>query len=103
MGNRPVSARAYRISDRRSSRDPAREIQAREPVLILAHHPTLLRIGETLLVARGVTAISRLSPSWSGGDGRVTGPLDDPSVSRTPFTVRRLGRDGVEIATPVST
>jgi len=32
-------------------------------MLLLAHHPVLHRIGETLLVARGVIEISRLSPS----------------------------------------
>jgi len=54
-------------------------------------------------VARGVieiSEISRLSPSWTGRDGRVTGPLDDRFVIRMPFTVRRFGREGIEIANP---
>jgi hypothetical protein len=34
----------------------------REPVIVLAHHPVLARIGETLPLGR-VTELSRLAPS----------------------------------------
>jgi two-component system nitrogen regulation response regulator GlnG len=68
-----------------------------DPVIVLAHHPVLARVGEVLPLGR-VTEVSRLAPSLVGEDGRDTGPIDDPFVSRQPFAVRRLGDGGVEIA-----
>jgi two-component system nitrogen regulation response regulator GlnG len=126
MGNRRVPVQAYRISARAGvrnflqcaaclpavanrpqflgstlePRDPAQPIPLREPILILAHHPMLARVGEMLAVARGVMEISRLSPSWIDREGHATGPLDDPFVSRRPFMLRRLGREVIELVNP---
>jgi two-component system, NtrC family, nitrogen regulation response regulator GlnG len=73
----------------------------REPVLVLAHHATLARIGETITLGRGTTEISRLAPSLGAADGRDAGPLDDPFVSRQPIAVRRLDGGAIEIANPL--
>jgi two-component system nitrogen regulation response regulator GlnG len=97
----PVAHRPQFLGSTLKPRGPTpgdREAAARAPVLVLAHHPTLARIGESLTLDRGVTAISRLSPSLRGEDGHTTGPLDDPFVSRTPISVRRLRDDAIEIA-----
>jgi two-component system nitrogen regulation response regulator GlnG len=72
----------------------------REPVLVLAYHPTLARIGETIALGRGATEISRLAPSLVADDGRDAGPLDDPFVSRQPLVVRRSGDGAIEIEHP---
>ena len=69
----------------------------RDPLLVLAHHPALSRVGEVMALGR-VTEISRLAPSLVGADGRDAGPIDDPFVSRQPIELRRLGDGGVEIA-----
>ena len=93
MANRPQF-----LGSTLEPRDPSGEASTRAPMLVLAHHPMLARIGETLALDRGVTEISRLAPALCGDDGRATGPLDDPFVSRTPIAVRRLGREVIEIA-----
>jgi len=69
-------------------------------VLVLAYHPTLARIGETIPLGRGTTEISRLAPSLCAEDGRDAGPLDDPFVSRRPIAVRRLDGGAFEIENP---
>jgi two-component system nitrogen regulation response regulator GlnG len=61
------------------------------PVVMLAHHPALVRVGATLALPRQPLALSRTGPAFSDGL-----PIDDPFVSRSPFTIRRAG-DGVVI------
>jgi two-component system nitrogen regulation response regulator GlnG len=72
----------------------------RDPVIVLAHHPMLARVGETLALGRGITEISRLAPAFAGDDGHDGGPIDDPFVSRQPIAVRRLGDGAIEVASP---
>jgi two-component system, NtrC family, nitrogen regulation response regulator GlnG len=74
-------------------------VPSRQPMVVLAHHAVLARVGESLALGR-VTEISRLAPSLVGEDGRDAGPIDDPFVSRQPIAVRRLDDGGVEIANP---
>src|ERR1043165_10238255 len=50
----------------------------------------LARVGELVPLRGGVIEISRLVPSLTDGDGRDTGPIDDPFVSRQPISLRRL-------------
>ena len=71
----------------------------REPVIVLVHHASLTRVGEVLPVGR-ITEISRLGPSLIGADGRDTGPIDDPFVSRRPISLRQLSGGGFELANP---
>ncbi len=80
-----------------STRRPS-ELAGGDPLLVLAYHPTLARIGETLALGRGVTEISRLAPSLVDDAGRETGPLGDPFVSRQPIAVRRTDGGAIEIA-----
>ena len=96
----PVANRPQFLDSTRKPGDPVREAlsREREPVIVLAHHPMLSRVGEVLPLARGVTEISRLSPPLTDADGCATGPLDDPFVSRTPIMVRRLGHALIEIS-----
>jgi len=72
-----------------------------EPVVVLAYHPTLARVGEWAPLRSRVTEVSRLAPSLHGLDGCATGPIDDPFVSRQPIELTRLpGNAGVEIVNP---
>jgi len=64
-----------------------------EPVLVLAHHPALRRVGELLPVDRA-TRVARLVGELD------TGPLDDPYISRQPIEVRRAGPGAFELANP---
>ena len=80
------------VDTTRKQRASAHEEPQREPVLVIAHHPQLARVGEHLVVD-AITELSRLAPAFP------TGPLDDPFVSRQPITLRRV-RAGIEIANP---
>jgi len=80
------------VNTTRKQRDAGQDDPPREPVLVIAHHPQLARVGEQV-VLDAVTELSRLAPAFS------TGPLDDPFVSRQPITLRRV-RAGIEIANP---
>jgi two-component system, NtrC family, nitrogen regulation response regulator GlnG len=64
-----------------------------EPVLVLAHHPALRRVGELLPVDRA-TRVARLLGELDSG------PLDDPYLSRQAIEVRRAGPGRFEIANP---
>ena len=86
-----------------STREPGAHTgddRPRDPVIVLAHHPMLARVGETLALGRGVTEISRLAPSFVGDDGHASGPIDDPFVSRQPIALRRLADGAIEVASP---
>jgi two-component system nitrogen regulation response regulator GlnG len=67
------------------------------PTLVLAHHPMLARVGETFPLGHVPSGtpieVARLTPVFTGSDGRPAGPLDDPFVSRKPLRV--TWRDGV--------
>ncbi len=65
--------------------------EPRVPVLVIAHHPTLSRVGDSLAISDRVE-LARLSPGF-GGDRPA--PLDDPFVSRKPIVVRRDGNEVV--------
>jgi len=95
VGNRPRF-----VESTLEKRSHAADAPAREPVLVLAYHPTLARVGETISLRRGVTEISRLTPVLVGPDGRDTGPLDDPFVSRQAIRVRVLDGGAVELSHP---
>lgn len=86
-----------------TTQQPAREepglrglAARRRPVLVLAYHARLARIGERIPLAERETGISRLAPELVGAGGEEVGPLDDPFISRQPFVLRRLDR-GIEI------
>src|SRR5262245_44583822 len=64
-----------------------------EPVLVLAYHPALRRVGELLPLDRA-TRISRLVGELD------TGPLDDPYISRQAIELRRAGAGAFEISNP---
>ena len=71
----------------------------RRVLLTLAVHPSLRRIGERVELvglARGVE-LSRRSPELRTTDGRVTGPLLDPYISRSPLMLRASEAGGVVI------
>ncbi|MBK7534848.1 MAG: sigma-54-dependent Fis family transcriptional regulator [Myxococcales bacterium] len=71
-----------------------------EPVLVLAWHAQLARVGERLDLDARLTEVSRLAPSWRTADGAEAGPLDDPFVSRTPFELWRLPSGMMEVGNP---
>jgi two-component system nitrogen regulation response regulator GlnG len=58
--------------------------------LTIAFHPTLRRVGERAdLVADGDgIALSRRTPEFHAPDGRLTGPLGDSYLSRSPVVLR---------------
>jgi two-component system nitrogen regulation response regulator GlnG len=64
---------------------------AREPVLVIAHHPNLARVGESLAIVDRVE-LSRLGPAFGTSiDDRAPSPLDDPFISRKPIAIHRDG------------
>ena len=65
-----------------------------EPVLVLAHHPALRRVGELLPLLDRVTQVARLVGELD------TGPLDDPFISRQPIELRRTAPHTFTIANP---
>ena len=71
-----------------------------EPVLILAAHPQLSRVGDHLPLEARLTEVSRLAPAWRGADGAETAPLDDPFLSRTPLELWRRPGGALEVANP---
>jgi two-component system nitrogen regulation response regulator GlnG len=93
----PVGNRPRFVETTRKPQVHAADAPPRALVLVLAHHPTLARVGELIPLRHGVTAISRLAPVLVGSDGRDTGPLDDPFVSRRAIRIRRLDGDQVEL------
>jgi two-component system, NtrC family, nitrogen regulation response regulator GlnG len=72
---------------------PARGASA-EPVLVLAHHPALRRVGELLSLRDRVTQVARLVGELD------TGPLDDPFISRQPIELHRTAASTFTIANP---
>jgi two-component system nitrogen regulation response regulator GlnG len=65
--------------------------EPRIPVLVIAHHPTLARVGDSLAI-HDRALVARLAPAFGGTD-RDPAPLDDPFVSRKAIVVRREGDD----------
>ena len=59
--------------------------------LTIALHPDLRRIGETAVLSHWGEAarlhLSRLEPDFFSSQGRCTGPLADPYISRSPLVV----------------
>jgi len=81
-------------SELRTLRAPPATTTPPPPVrwmLTIAMHPQLRRIGERVVVpdagAPGVFSVSRLSPEFRTTDGRTTGALADPFVSRSPLEI----------------
>jgi len=68
----------------------------RDPLLVLAYHPMLARVGETIALSR-VTELSRLAPSLMTASGDDAGPLDDPFVSRQPIRLVRRDDGAVDV------
>jgi len=66
--------------------------------LTIAFHPTLRRVGERAeLVADGDgIALSRRAPEFHAPDGRLTGPLADSYLSRSPVVLRPC-EDGIVV------
>jgi predicted ATP-dependent protease len=95
MPNRPRFVETTR--DQASAMGVARH---REPVLFVAFHPNLRRVGEWTRLDARITEVSRLRPPLRDASGEDTGPLDDPFLRRHPFELRRLPRGGVEIENP---
>jgi len=93
----PVGNRPRFVETTRKPRAHADDAPPRTLVLVLAHHPALARIGETIPLRHGLTEIARLAPSLVDSDGRDSGPLDDPFVSRRAIRIRRLDGDHVEL------
>jgi len=78
--------------------------RAPQPVLTIAAHPRLQRVGERarledLAVDRPVE-LSRLGPEFRTCDGRLVGPIDEPHVSRTPLRLVPRGRGEVVLVPP---
>ncbi|MFO0682697.1 MAG: sigma 54-interacting transcriptional regulator [Sandaracinus sp.] len=71
-------------------------LPARAPVLTLAVHPDLERVGDRAVLAElahvGELVLSRAQPSFLDSGGASRGPLHDPHVSRAP--VRLFARGG---------
>lgn len=64
-----------------------------EPVavgLTLMWHPAVERVGDRLPFSDDAVLISRLEPDFLSVDGRSTGPLGDPYVSRSPLVFTRV-------------
>ncbi|HSS00934.1 MAG TPA: sigma 54-interacting transcriptional regulator [Kofleriaceae bacterium] len=67
-----------------------------DPLLVLAYHPMLARVGETMELSR-VTELSRLAPSLMTASGDDAGPLDDPFVSRQPIRLVRRDDGAIDV------
>ena len=61
-------------------------------VLTIACHPLLRRIGERAVLGRE-TLLSRSAPDFCTSQGRVVGPLDDPSFADSPLVLVLHGEE----------
>ncbi len=77
-----------------------------DPVLVIAHHPALARVGDVFVLRQRTVEISRLAPVFASASrtSEPDAPIDDPFVSRTAITFRRIdappGMSDVEIENP---
>ena len=71
--------------------------EARVPVLTVAWHADIRRVGQrATLPSAGVTPLSRSEPIFGGGAGRP-GPLADPFLSRKPWQLQTRTDGAVEL------
>jgi len=81
--------------------EPERRPRVSQLRLTIALHPDLRRVGDRVDLgdtrADGRISLSRLKPDFHTPDGRPTGPLSDPHISRTPLEILSR-RDGVQIS-----
>lgn len=89
-----------------TTRAPTRAPDTAEPrrrvMLTVAMHPSLRRVGDRvdLVGLAGGVELSRRSPEFRTTDGRATGPLGDPYLSRSPLLLR-TGAAGSVVIDPM--
>jgi len=64
-----------------------------DPVFVIAHHPSLARVGDSFVLRDPSVELSRLAPAFTpfaSTTSATATPIDDPFVSRSAITLRPM-------------